>query len=94
MESGCDAPVLPEEPRTVQVFVKTLTGRTITLNVSPSDTVAHLKSVIHAKQGVEPAAQTLLTGWGVQLSDGGRTLAEYRVGALSTVHMIARMRGD
>jgi hypothetical protein len=81
------------QEKTIQIFVRGLTGLTKTFDVAPFSTVEYLKFLIHLNEGI-PIEEMRLIYAGKQLEDGSSTFSDYNITKESTLHLVLRLRGS
>jgi len=76
----------------MQIFCKTLTGKTITLDVHPTTTIPDIRQKIQDKEGIPPDQQRLI--WAGLELESGPGMWHYAIPKEATFHLVLRLRGD
>lgn len=74
-----------------QLFIKSISGKTRTVNVTTNTTVADLKRQIQEKEGINPEEQRMI--WAGKNLEDTKTMADYNLVSNSTIHLVLRVRG-
>lgn len=82
---------MADTPNQIQIFVKSINGKSRTLTVNPTDTIGSIKQQLKDKEGISTEEQRLIFG-GKNLDDA-KSLQDYNINAEATLHLVLRVRG-
>jgi len=75
----------------MQIYVKTITGKSVPLGVELSDSIANIKAKVYEKEGVNPEIQNLI--FSAKKLENDKTLADYEITGESTIYLVITIRG-